>query len=66
MADGTVRIVSADSFTGQDEQRSKFGAMSVPVPQAAPSRSTARASRSTEVELHGVPDGLPPDARACR
>ena len=45
MADGTVRTVSADSFTAQDEQRNPTGA--VPVPGNTTSRSIGRGSRST-------------------
>ena len=45
MAEGTVRIVSPDSFTAQDEARNPTSA--VPVPTAAPKPSIGPASPST-------------------
>jgi hemolysin D len=55
---GTVRTISADSFTGQDEQRSKFGAMSVPVPSGSTEPFYRSRIAIDRTELHGVPDGF--------
>jgi hemolysin D len=55
---GTVRTVSADSFTGQDEQRSKYGAMSVPVPAGNTEPFYRSRIAIDRTELHGVPEGF--------
>jgi len=55
---GTVRTISADSFTGQDEQRSKFGAMSVPVPAGSTEPFYRSRVAIDRTDLHGVPDGF--------
>lgn len=52
LARGTVRIISADSFTAQDEQRNPTGA--VPVPNSGEPYYRARIAID-KVELHGVP-----------
>ncbi len=55
MAHGTVRIVSADSFTGQEEQRNPSSA--VPLPNTSEPYYRARISID-KVDLHGVPKGF--------
>ena len=55
MAHGTVRIISPDSFTSQDEQRNPTSA--VPLPQNGESFYRARITID-DVQLHGVPDGF--------
>ena len=52
MAHGTVRIISADSFTGQQEQRNPTG--SVPLPDNNEPFYRARITIN-KVDLHGVP-----------
>lgn len=56
MAYGTVRTISADSFTAQDDQRSPTGAVPVPSNTLEPYYRT----RVTidKVELHGTPTGF--------
>jgi HlyD family secretion protein len=54
---GVVRIVSADSFTVQDDQRNPTGAL--PMPQSAGTEPYYRARVTIDkLELHGVPDGF--------
>jgi hemolysin D len=59
MAYGVVRVVSADSFTHEDDQRNPTGAM--PVPASGPGSASLwyRARVSLDrVELHDVPKGF--------
>ncbi|MBN8898727.1 MAG: HlyD family type I secretion periplasmic adaptor subunit [Rhodospirillales bacterium] len=54
---GVVRIVSADSFTAQDDQRNPTGAL--PVPQSGNTDPYYRARVTIDkLELHGVPEGF--------
>ncbi|MBN8929005.1 MAG: secretion protein [Rhodospirillales bacterium 69-11] len=54
---GVVRIVSADSFTAQDDQRNPTGAL--PMPQSANAEPYYRARVTIDkLELHGVPEGF--------
>jgi len=56
MAYGTVRIISADSFTAQDDQRNPTGAMPMPGNSGEPYyRARVAIDR---VELHGTPAGF--------
>jgi hemolysin D len=56
MAHGTLRVVSANSFTGQDEQRNASGTVPIPTNTADPFyRARITLDR---VDLHGVPDGF--------
>jgi HlyD family secretion protein len=53
LAYGTVRTISADSFTSQDDQRNPTGAVPVPVQSTEPYyRARATIDR---VDLHGTP-----------
>jgi HlyD family secretion protein len=54
LAYGTVRTVSPDSFTGQDDQRNPTGA--VPVPSNTTEPFYRARITIDRVELHGVPD----------
>ncbi len=58
LASGTVRTISADSFTGVDEQRSKFGGSAVPVAQSSTEPFYRARIAIDRVELHGVPEGF--------
>jgi HlyD family secretion protein len=58
LAYGTVRTISADSFTAQDEQRSKYGSMSVPVAPGSTEPYYRSRIAIDRVELHGVPEGF--------
>ena len=53
LAYGTVRTISADSFTSQDEQRNPTG--SVPVPSNSGESVLSGAHRDRRVDLHGTP-----------
>ncbi len=56
MAHGTLRVVSANSFTAQDEQRNVSGTVPIPTNSAEPFyRARITLDR---VALHGVPDGF--------
>ena len=56
MAYGTVRTISADSFTAQDEQRNPTGAVPVPANSSEPFyRARITIDR---VDLHGTPPGF--------
>jgi HlyD family secretion protein len=56
LAYGTVRTISADSFTGQDEQRNPTGAVPVPGNTSEPFyRARVAIDR---VDLHGTPTGF--------
>ena len=56
LAYGTVRTISADSFTGQDEQRNPTGAVPVPSNTSEPFyRARVAIDR---VDLHGTPAGF--------
>lgn len=56
MAYGTVRTISADSFTSQDEQRNPTGAIPMPANTGEPFyRSRIAIDR---VDLHGTPEGF--------
>ena len=56
MAYGTVRTISADSFTAQDEQRNPTGAVPVPANSSEPYyRARITIDR---VDLHGTPEGF--------
>ena len=55
MAHGTVRIISADSFTGMQEQRNPSGA--VPLPDNNEPFYRARITIN-KIALHGVPKGF--------
>jgi len=55
LAHGTVRTISADSFTAQDEQRNPTG--SIPVPNSGEPFYRARIAID-DVQLHGVPQGF--------
>jgi hemolysin D len=58
MAHGVVRIISADSFTQQDEQRNPTGALPVPTgPGAAGLWYRARVTLD-RIDLHDVPKGF--------
>ena len=58
LAYGTVRTISADSFTGQEDQRSKFGGNGVPVAQGSTEPFYRSRVAIDRVELHGVPNGF--------
>jgi HlyD family secretion protein len=53
LAHGMVRVVSADSFTAQDEQRNPTGSVPIP-PQGADVYYRARITLD-EINLHGTP-----------
>ena len=56
MAYGTVRSISADSFTAQDDQRNPSGAVPVPTNTSEPYyRARVAIDR---VDLHGTPQGF--------
>lgn len=55
MAHGTVRIISPDSFTGQDEQRNPTGATPLPNNGQAYYRTRVTIDK---VDLHDVPEGF--------
>jgi hemolysin D len=56
MAQGTLRIITANSFNSQEDQRSPTGIMAVPTNSSAP---YYRARISIDrVDLHGVPEGF--------
>ncbi len=56
MAYGTVRSISADSFTAQDDQRNPSGAVPVPTNTSEPYyRARVAIDR---VDLHGTPEGF--------
>jgi HlyD family secretion protein len=56
MAYGTVRTISADSFTAQDDQRNPTGAIPLPGNTSEPFyRARVTIDR---VELHGTPPGF--------
>ena len=55
LAYGTVRIISPDSFTAQEDQRNPSGA--VPVPNGGEPYYRARIAID-RVTLHGVPAGF--------
>ena len=61
MAYGTVRTISADSFTAQDEQRNPTGAVPVPSNTTRAVLSGAHHDRSRGPARHAA--GFPPDAR---
>jgi hemolysin D len=56
MAEGTVRIVSPDSFTAQDEARNPTSA--VPLPQTSTEPFYRTRIAIDKVALHGVPGGF--------
>ncbi len=56
MARGTLRVVSANSFNSQDEQRGASGTVPIPTNAADPIYR-ARVSLD-QVNLHGVPEGF--------
>ena len=58
LAYGTVRTISADSFTGMDEQRSKFGQNAVPVAQNSTEPFYRSRIALDRVALHDVPPGF--------
>ncbi len=59
MATGTVRTVSADSFTSADEQRSRTGGTgAVPVPQGSTEPFFRARIAIDKTELHDVPPGF--------
>jgi HlyD family secretion protein len=58
LAYGTVRIISPDSFTGQDDMRNKFGGSGVPVAQGSTEPFYRARIAIDRVELHGVPEGF--------
>ncbi len=58
LAYGTVRTISADSFTGMDEQRNKFGGNAVPVAQGSTEPFYRARVAIDRVDLHGVPEGF--------
>ena len=58
MATGTVRTVSADSFTGADEARTRTGIGAVPVPQGSTEPYFKTRIAIDQVKLHDVPDGF--------
>ena len=61
LAYGTVRTISADSFTAQDEQRNPTGAVPVPANSSEPFyRARITIDR---VELHDTPPDFQSDAR---
>ncbi len=57
LAYGTVRTVSADSFTAQDEQRSKYGSTLPMTPGSTEPFYRARIALD-RVDLHDVPNGF--------
>ena len=61
MADGTVRIMSADSFTAQDEQRNPTGMVPLPANSGDPYLPRAHHHRSGGAALHA--GRVPTDAR---
>ncbi|MEO8715321.1 MAG: HlyD family type I secretion periplasmic adaptor subunit [Acetobacteraceae bacterium] len=56
MAHGTLRVISANSFTGQDEQRGASG--TVPLPQGTADPYYRARVSIDKVDLHGVPEGF--------
>ena len=56
MAHGKVRIVSADSFTAADEQRTRTGA--VPLVQGSPEPFFRSRISIEQIALHDVPSGF--------
>jgi membrane fusion protein, hemolysin D len=58
MATGTVRTISADSFTSADEARSRTGTGAVPVPQGSTEPFFRARIAINEVKLHDVPSGF--------
>ena len=56
MATGTVRTISADSFTGQDDQRNPTGA--VPVPSGTTEPYYRARITIDRVDLHNTPEGF--------
>ncbi len=56
MARGTLRMISANSFTQQDEQRGPTGA--VPLPQSSTEPFYRARISLDEVNLRGVPEGF--------
>jgi hemolysin D len=56
LAYGTVRTISADSFTGQDEQRNPTGA--VPMPNNTSEPFYRARVAMDRVDLHGTPPGF--------
>ena len=58
MATGTVRTISADSFTSADEARSRTGTGAVPVPQGSTEPVFRARIAIDEVKLHDVPAGF--------
>ena len=59
MAYGTVRIISADSFTAQDDQRNPTGAVPMPSQSGSGSEPYYRARIAIDrVALHNVPAGF--------
>ncbi len=56
MAHGTLRHVSANSFTGQDNQESVAGV--VPVPQGSVDPYYRARISLDKIDLHGVPEGF--------
>jgi hemolysin D len=56
MAHGTLRVVSANSFTAQDEQRNISG--SVPIPTNSGEPFYRARITLDQIALHGVPDGF--------
>jgi HlyD family secretion protein len=58
MATGAVRTISADSFTGADEARSRTGIGAVPVPQGSTEPFFRTRVAIDAVNLHDVPPGF--------
>ncbi len=58
MATGTVRTISADSFTGADEARSRTGIGAVPVPQSSTEPFYRARIAINSVDLHDVAPGF--------
>lgn len=56
MAHGTLRSVSANSFTGQDDQQAT--AATVPVPQGSVDPYYRARISLDKIQLHGVPEGF--------
>jgi hemolysin D len=56
MAYGTVRTISADSFTAQDDQRNPTGA--VPLPGNTPESFYRARVTIDRIDLHGTPPGF--------
>jgi len=55
MAVGSVRTISADSFTGADEARSRTGTGAIPVPQGSVEPFFRARIGIDQIELHDVP-----------